>query len=44
VCSSDLDLAAELRDEGIDHPIIGKIQNLIKKRAEHMATELVHSA
>ena len=30
-------LAAELRDEGIDHPIIGKIQKLIKNRGQHTA-------
>lgn len=29
-------LARELRDEGIDHPIITKIQKIIKKRAEHI--------
>jgi serine/threonine-protein kinase HipA len=30
-------LAAELRDEGIDHPIIGKIQKVIKNRAQRLA-------
>lgn len=34
---ASLELISELRNEGIDHPIIGKIQNIIKKRAQHIA-------
>ncbi|HEY7805416.1 MAG TPA: type II toxin-antitoxin system HipA family toxin [Orrella sp.] len=34
------DLATELRDEGIEHPIIGKIQRVIQKRAKQIASIL----
>jgi serine/threonine-protein kinase HipA len=44
VFDASTDLAAELREEGIDHPIIGKIQNVINKRAEQMTTALAQSA
>ena len=38
--SASEELARELREEGIDHPIIRKIQKVIKKRAEHLAHSL----
>ena len=34
------DLTIEMRDEGIEHPIIGKIQRVIQKRAKHNASIL----
>lgn len=33
-------LATELRDEGIEHPIIGKIQRVIQKRSKHITSIL----
>jgi len=34
------DLSNALRDEGIEHPIIGKIERVIQKRAKHVASIL----